>query len=169
MTAWLGKCFLFAGCLLLGLLRGNRLNQRRDCLDSFRRSLAGLSRELAFSLRPVDVLLEEAAAGEPGPAAAFYRACRWTFRQQGRESWAESWAAALAAVPLPLLPPDLLLLREVGQVLGRYDGACQQQALAGLLDRLTRQRDEAGETARRLFRVDVTLGVTAGLFCLILL
>ncbi|MBS4881042.1 MAG: stage III sporulation protein AB [Firmicutes bacterium] len=70
---------------------------------------------------------------------------------------------------LPLSDEDRGLLAEFGQVLGRYDGASQQRALQALLDRLGEQAETARQTARRLVRVDVTLGVTAGLFCLILL
>ena len=49
MTALLGKTLLFAGCTAFGLLRGSRLRQRTACLGEFRRTLAGLARELAFS------------------------------------------------------------------------------------------------------------------------
>ena len=48
MTALLGKTLLFAGCTAFGLLRGSRLRQRTACLGEFRRTLAGLARELAF-------------------------------------------------------------------------------------------------------------------------
>ena len=57
MTALLGKPLLFAGCTAFGLLRGSRLRQRTACLGEFRRTLAGLARELAFSLRPVSSVL----------------------------------------------------------------------------------------------------------------
>ena len=77
MTALLGKTLLFAGCTAFGLLRGSRLRQRTACLGEFRRTLAGLARELAFSLRPVSDLMAGAEAGTQGPTAAFFRTCRW--------------------------------------------------------------------------------------------
>ena len=154
MTALLGKTLLFAGCTAFGLLRGSRLRQRTACLGEFRRTLAGLARELAFSLCPT---------------AAFFRTCRRRFAEGGQESWAESWTAALEQVALPLEEADLRLLQEAGDVLGRYDGESQRQALEGLLRGLEGQAAEAAETARRLCRVYLALGLAAGLFCLILL
>ena len=74
-----------------------------------------------------------------GPAGECLRACRRCFLASGGESWAESWETVLREADLPLL------------------------------DRLGEQVETARQTARRLVRVDVTLGVTAGLFCLILL
>ena len=169
MTALLGKALLFAGCTALGLLRGLRLRQRTACLQNFRRALSGLSRELSFSLRPMDELMDQAEAGSQGPTAAFFQACRRAFEGGGRESWAESWRSALETVPLPLEPEDLRLLEEAGDVLGRYDGENQRQALEGLLRRLEEQTQTARGEARRLFRVYLALGITAGLFCWILL
>ena len=50
MTAALaGKALLFLGCTALGVLRGQGLRQRAACLQAFRRVLAALARELAFS------------------------------------------------------------------------------------------------------------------------
>lgn len=169
MTALLGKTLPFAGCTAFGLLRGSRLRQRTACLGEFRRTLAGLARELAFSLRPVSDLMASAEAGTQGPTAAFFRTCRRRFAEGGQESWAESWTEALEQVALPLEEADLRLLQEAGDVLGRYDGESQRQALEGLLRGLEGQAAGAAETARRLCRVYLALGLAAGLFCLILL
>ena len=70
---------------------------------------------------------------------------------------------------LPLKEEDRRILSEAGQILGRYDGEDQRRALAGLLVRLEDQAQEARDEEKRLFRVYTALGVTAGLFCVILL
>ena len=61
------------------------------------------------------------------------------------------------------------MLRSLGGVLGRYDAASQSAAIlrtaSGLEDRLA----EASERRGRLGRVYGTLGVSAGLFLVILL
>ena len=99
MTAALaGKALLFLGCTALGVLRGQGLRQRAACLQAFRRVLAALARELAFSLRPLDQLMARAQEGSQGPVADFFRACRQAFTAGGRESWADSWATALEAL-----------------------------------------------------------------------
>ena len=170
MTAALaGKALLFLGCTALGVLRGQGLRQRAACLQAFRRVLAALARELAFSLRPLDQLMAGAQEGSQGPVADFFQACCQAFAAGGRESWADSWATALEATRLPLTPEDRRLLREAGDVLGRYDGESQRAALEALLARLEDQGAQAQAEAHRLFRVYLALGVAAGLFCLILL
>lgn len=169
MTALLGKVCLLAGCAALGVLRGCRLGQRAACLEEFRRVLEGLSRELSFSLRPVADLLAGAAEGSRGNLAAFFQTCRRRFDAGGQESWAESWWAALDQTPLPLEEEDRRLLQEAGDVLGRYDGESQRQALTALVQRLADQAQKARATAQRLFRVYVALGVAGGLFCVIML
>ena len=169
MTALLGKVCLFAGCAALGVLRGCRLGQRAACLEEFRRVLEGLSRELSFSLRPVADLLAGAAEVSQGELASFFQACRRHFEAGGRESWAESWRAALAQTPLPLEEEDRCLLQEAGDVLGRYDGESQRQALTALVQRLTEQAQKARAATQRLFRVYVALGMAGGLFCVIML
>ena len=70
---------------------------------------------------------------------------------------------------MPLKETDKRLLQEAGPVLGRYDGEDQRRALSGILTRLQEQAEEARVEEQRLFRVYVTLGAAAGLFCLILL
>ena len=129
MTALLGKTLLFAGCTAFGLLRGSRLRQRTACLGEFRRTLAGLARELAFSLRPVSDLMASAEAGTQGPTAAFFRTCRRRFAEGGQESWAESWTEALEQVALPLEEADLRLLTTGEDADLALDILCSQAAL----------------------------------------
>ena len=84
--------------------------------------------------------------GDPGANGGLFRTCRRRFAEGGQESWAESWTAALEQVALPLEEADLRLLQEAGDVLGRYDGESQRQALEGLLRGLEGQAAEAAET-----------------------
>lgn len=168
MTAlWLGKLLLLGGFTALGVLRGQERRQRAACLADLRRTIEALGRELAFSLRPLPELA--AAVQTTGPAGLLFGLCRREFIRSGGESWADCWQKALDLAPLPLKDGEMQLLREVGEVLGRYDGESQRQSLEALLARLEAALAEAREEARRLCRVDLALGVTAGLFAWILL
>ena len=64
---------------------------------------------------------------------------------------------------------DLPLLAQTGEILGRWDGETQQKALADLLSRLDETVFDGAEEAKRLSRADLALGLTAGLFCVLLL
>ena len=167
MTELLGKALVLAGCSAYGLLRGLELKKRGDCLEDFWRFLARVSRELSFSLRPIPDLMAQ-TRGE-GWTADFAAACLEAFAAAGRESWAESWRETLDQTTLPLKEADRALLREAGEVLGRYDGDSQRQALAGILARLEENRGEARREAQRLFRVYAALGIAGGLFVCLLL
>lgn len=166
-TLWLGKVLLLTGSSALGYLRGRELKDRVACLADLRRAIGALSRELTFSLRPLPELA--AAVQGTGPAGVLFGLCRREFIQSGGESWADCWQKALTLAPLPLKVADVDILRELGEVMGRYDGESQQRSMEGLLARLEEALTEARAEARRLFRVYLALGVTAGLFACILL
>ena len=163
MMVWLGRLLFLSGCTALGLARGMALKDRTACLSEFRRSLARLNRELTFALRPLPDLLADLRA--VGPAGDFFAACR----EGLEESWAEAWQTALEETHLPLQEEDRQILREAGEVLGRYDGGSQGQALEGLTARLEENLAQARGDEDRLFRVYLALGITAGLFGCILL
>ena len=169
MTALIGKCLLFAGCTALGVGQGLSLRSSRLCLQEFRAAIEGISRELTFSLPPLSALLSQAERESGGTVTPFFHAVREEFARTGGESWSEGWQAALTSSDLPLQKEELSLLREVGQILGRYDSESQRTALAGLLSRLSDAADRAGEEERRLFRVYTVTGISAGLFLLLLL
>lgn len=163
MIDLLGRSLLLAGCTALGLARGMALQDRTVCLDQFRRCLHRLLRELTFSLRPLPDLVADLRAR--GPVGEFFAACR----EGTQETWAERWHSALETVSLPIKEEDRQILRETGEILGRYDGESQRQALEGLLARLEENLHQARADQERLFRVYLALGVTAGLFgCLLL-
>ena len=116
----------------------------------------------------LDRLVERAAQGN-GPSAAFFKSCRKCYVQTGGESWAVSWQDAVENVSLSLRETDLALLAQTGEILGRWDGETQQKALGDLLSRLDETIFDGAEEFKRLYRVDLTLGITAGLFCVLLL
>ncbi|MBR5533467.1 MAG: stage III sporulation protein AB [Ruminiclostridium sp.] len=163
MMELLGCCLLLAGCTALGLARGMALKDRTACLGEFRRCLNRLTRELTFSLQPLPDLVAHLRAR--GPVGNFFTACR----ESGEETWTDRWQTVLDTVDLPLKEEDRQIIRETGEVLGRYDGESQSQALEGLLTRLEENLRQAKAEEDRLFRVYLALGIAAGLFgCLLL-
>ena len=168
MTALAGKTLLFLACFWLGLERARRRRLRTACLRSFRQAIADLGREISFSLSPLDELLAKAEEGS-GQTAGFFAACRKHFRETGSESWAESWKCVLEDFDLPVGKPDRAVLERAGDILGRWDGETQQRALSELLSRLDETIFDCAEEEKRLRRVDLALGITAGLFCVLLL
>lgn len=167
MTVLMGKVLLFLSCLWVGLDRARRRRARTACLRAFRQAVADLTREMSFSLDSLDRLIRRAGEGE-GPVPAFFAACGEKFRQTGGESWADSWQRALDAAALPVGPADRALFARAGELLGRWDGETQRKALGDLLSQLDEAIFDGAEEEKRLGRVDLTLGLTAGLFCVLL-
>ena len=168
MTELIGKILLFAVCLWIGGDRCRRRKKRVACLRAFRQAIADLGRELTFSLSPLDSLMERVGEGNRY-LVPFFDTCCETFRRNGGESWADSWHAAANTVELPLSPADRDLLSRAGDILGRWDGETQRTALAELLSRLDETIFDGAGEEKRLFRVDLALGFTAGVFCILLL
>ena len=74
----------------------------------------------------------------------------------------------MESVRLRVEPEDMAVLRQVGGVLGRYDGENQRQALEEAVSRLDERRRAAADRRNRMGRVYGTLGLTAGAFLVIL-
>ena len=169
MTAIAGKCLLLFGLSFFGWQQGWLLRQRQRCLSSFLTAVEILERELSFRLMPVSQLLEAMEKGTGGDMARFFALCRGQFSKGGEAGLEEIWCSQLTTVKFPVSPEDLRLFGEVGGILGQYDADSQRGALSALRGRLEREIEGAGETSARMGRVYGTLGVTLGLFCVILL
>ena len=89
--------------------------------------------------------------------------------ERGERSMAELWREALEQVPLGLDGPGRLALEELGEVLGRYDGDGQREALAHTRAELSRALEQAREAREKQGRMYQVLGITAGAFLVILL
>ena len=168
MTGTVGKLLLLCACGAAGWERGRRRLRRAACLRQFQRELAAMERDMMFAGLPVAGLLRKASESG-GEAAAFFAACREDFIGSGCASLADSWRRASDRTELPLEPSDRALLAGAGGILGRYDGETQSRAMEGLQRQLASAAEEAEEEAKRLFRVDAALGITAGLFLVLLL
>ena len=134
-----------------------------------RKRLEGMEREIAFRLTPMPELLERAAAESPPPVCTLFARCRTLLDELGERSMAELWREALEQVPLGLDGPGRLALEELGEVLGRYDGDGQREALAHTRAELSRALEQAREAREKQGRMYQVLGITAGAFLVILL
>ena len=68
-----------------------------------------------------------------------------------------------------LAPDRAISLEELGEVLGRYDGDGQREALAHTRAELSRALEQAREAREKQGRMYQVLGITAGAFLVILL
>lgn len=168
MLRWVGAALVFAGFGALGLLSAGRLSGRVKALQSMTAALEQMERELTFRLASMPELLESAARAAGPPTDGFFRRCLEEMGRLGEKSLAEIWGESLDRAG-ELGQPALAALRELGTVLGRYDGESQKESLAAACSELERCLQQARAERERLGRVYTALGMTAGAVLAILL
>ena len=169
MTRLFGAILIVAGCGALGLAGVARLDGRVRDLGELAAGLDVLQRELGWRLTPLPPALETAAKASRGAAAQFFSQCGKGAGRGNGQAFQQVWRDCLNAAPLRLAAGDKALLERLGPVLGRYDGDSQRLALEDAAAGLRGLQGEASDDRRRLGRVYGVLGITVGLFLVILL
>ena len=164
MLKLIGALLLAGGAGALGCSAAAQLSRRVAVLRALLGALEGMEREIAFRLTPMPELLERAAAESPPPVCTLFARCRTLLDELGERSMAELWREALEQGR-----PGRLALEELGEVLGRYDGDGQREALAHTRAELSRALEQAREAREKQGRMYQVLGITAGAFLVILL
>ena len=169
MLKLLGALCLIVGAATPGFAAAARLRARVDCVRAFSEALELMERELSFRLTPMPVLLEKLASGAAPPVDHFFLLCARGLGELGTRSMAQIWRGSLETAGLPLGTEERQVLRGLGEVVGRYDGEGQREALALARVRLDQCLARAEEERSRLGRVYSTLGLAAGSLLVILL
>ena len=169
MLRLLGAVLLVAGGALLGLGAIRKLEGRVTALRSLTEALELLERELTFNLPPMKELLEGTARRVREPAAGFLSACAQGLDALGRQPLADLWTQAAEKCLTALNPRELEAVLSVGAVLGRYDAEGQRKAIVSCRAELAGAVAAAVEDRKKQGRVYGALGVTAGIFTVILL
>lgn len=168
MIRWVGALLLTAGAGALGAAAVAQLEGRVRDLRETLRGLEGMKRLLDSSMEPLERMLREAEACTTGRVQALFRFC---VREMDplKGEFSALWQAALDTVPLRMEEADLAELRQLGNILGRYDVDSQSAALKQTLSRMERLLEDAAGQRARLGKVYGTAGVAAGLLLAIML
>lgn len=169
MIRLMGAALLAGGAAALGYLAVKHLDGRVRDLQELTAGIETLQRELGWRLAPLPEALSRAAESVKGRAAQFFRLCARGAEHLDGRTFQQIWRDAAEASQMRLERVDIDLLDQLGAVLGRYDGDSQRQALETAGVRLESQWSAAAEQRGRLGRVYGVLGLTAGLFLVILL
>jgi len=168
MIKMLGAVLLAGGCLWLGEHRARQLRARVEVLDGLLDGLNGLRRELELRLAPLPQLMEELGGQTASPVRDLFLSCRRALEGLRQESFTQAWTNLVEQVP-HLQREDKRVLRNLGLVLGRYDGRGQSAAISNVCRELERNREQAWQTSCRLGRVYRTMGAVGGGFLIVLL
>ena len=169
MIKLIGALLLAGGAAFLGFSAAARLERRVNSLRAMLGALERLERELTFRLTPMPRLLEELSQRAQAPANSFFAYCFGSLERLGEQTLSQLWNEALETVPMALEEEDLQVLRELGGILGCYDGDGQREALALARAQLGQCQVTAAAERTRLGRVYGALGLTAGALLVIML
>lgn len=130
MLKLLGAILLTTGAAAIGFSAASQLGRRVKNLRALIAALELAERELSFRLTPIPDLLDELSRRAQAPINGFFSRCLDDLDQLGEQSLGQIWNHALIDWPMDLDKEDRTALSELGQVLGRYDGDGQREAIA---------------------------------------
>lgn len=163
-----GMLLLSGGLWAMGACGAWRLKRRVRELRELIAGLEAVKRELKYSLAPLPELFRQAAEQTAGEVALLFGCCADRTESTDGERFCYVWKQALSERRLCLDRMDLTMLEQLGGVLGRYDADEQLKALEYTVARLEKQYERAREQSTRLGKVYMILGLTAGIFTLII-
>ena len=169
MLRLLGAVLVVGGAGALGLQAAQKLRRRLENLRAMTGALELAERELSFRLPPIPDLFSSLERRAPAPARACFGRCLAGMDRLGEDSLGTLWREAVEETLPDLAPEDREELAELGEVLGRYDGDGQREALAHTRAELSRALEQAREAWEKQGRMYQVLGITAGAFLVILL
>ena len=168
MVRLTGAFLVAAGCAWLGLQAAEGLRRRVRALEQMADGLALLEGELELNAPPLHKLMTWGADHSRGPARALFQDCRQGLDRLDREDFPHLWRR-LVDERKELGGEGQAVLAPLGDILGRYEGARQQEALSAARRRLEELAVQQKEDSRRQGRVYQALGLSGGAFLVILL
>jgi len=169
MLKLIGSVLLMGGASAMGFSAAAHLRTRVRCLRSFAAAVEYMERELSFRLTPTPALLRDLTDTAFAPANRFFAHCSGKLSELGEKPLNILWRQALEKSGLPLEQDEMRTLFELGEIIGRYDGDGQCEALSLARDRLEGFVKCALEEQYRLEKVYRALGLSSGAFLLLVL
>ncbi len=168
MVQMIGAALLAAGCGYLGFQAAEGLRRKSRSLRQAAQALKLMERELAIGSPPLMQLLERGAQRSTGPARALLEGCAKGLDRLEQEDFSTLWRRQVAGWK-ELGGEGQAALLPLGEILGRYDGQSQREAMAAAAQRLEELAQRGEEEQRRQGRVYQVLGLSGGAFLIILL
>ena len=166
MLKLLGTVFILFASLQLGLAKSRKLHARVQCLDRLDSLLVQFLGEIRFGLRPLPEIFEK--LGNQPDGEGFALAAKEINLRDGRSAKECFFFAIENSYPL-LTNEDKLVLLSLGEGLGACDNATQCRLIESVIEELAVKRRAAQEFAMKNGRLYQGLGITGGLFLILLL
>ncbi len=160
---------MIGGCgVWFGEHQARKLRQRVQVLEGLKTSLEQVGRELELRCTPLPQLFQALSIHACWPAGQLFSDCAAALEQDDPAGLSQIWTRLVEELPY-LEREERRSLSGLGQVLGRYPGAEQEAAIAGVCNELEQYAQEARKEFRRLGKVYRAVGAAGGGFLIILL
>lgn len=170
MLKLIGAVLIFSGTLAWGVKGAADIKRHVKALSGLISCLEIMKNEICERQTPMPQLLDILYDSADMPVKGFIERVRLGMKELGRRSFASIWKkAAEESTEMQLSSQELRVVCELGYSLGRYSAAEQKSALLLSQRRLEMFLHKAEEASEQNARVRAFLGLTAGVFAVIIL
>lgn len=169
---WLGFFFIFLAAAGGGYYASSLLDKRKKQLQSLRRAIVFLSREIDYQLAPLSEAFAQTAQRTEEPWKSFFSELSNTMqRKSGDEKeFHETWNIELKNIEkFHSWKKDLSILEALGQGLGQLDKEMQLAQLKLSAEEIVEAEKDAEEQRQQKGRLYRMLGPCMGILGIILL
>lgn len=167
MKLW-GAIFVAVGCGYMGFLMSLDLKERVKVTGEFIVALNYMSQEIMGLHRPLPLILTKLGGTSQVKVREYFQVLRERLYTSNEESFSVKWRDSFNKTG-DLQQELVELLKPLGNILGQYEASRQGQAIDDIVGQLVRLKLRQEEEYRRLSKVYGVVGVSGGLFCVILL
>lgn len=170
MLNLIGAILVIGATATFGIASLWRMGARVRVLSALLATLETMKSEICDRMIPLPELVEKLSEEAPLPVDLFFCKLRQAMAEIGVRSFYFLWKATILASPeLELREPEREALIALGQSLGRYDADEQRDAFAYTQRRLEGCLRHAEEERAKQGKVHAALGITVGVFVVIIL
>jgi len=170
MLRLIGALLVIGATGTFGLSSMRRMSRRVRTLRTLITALETMKSEICDRMIPLPELIDFLAAETASPVDQFFLRLREEMGNLGTERFSYIWSEAVVQTSeLALLEHEAQTLSDLGKSLGRYDIEDQRHVLSYTQRRLEGYLDKAEEARRTQGKVHAVLGLSVGLFVVLIL
>jgi stage III sporulation protein AB len=168
MLRLLGAVLVTSGSAWIGFRAAAGLGIRVKALEEMRTGLALMDQELELDAPSLPALMERLIPRSKGPAKTLFTGCRLALARLEQEEFSAAWQRLIQQLE-ELGEEGRRALLPLGDILGRCGCEEQRQGLRAVCSRLEQLESRAEEERRQRGKVFRALGLSGGIFLVILL
>ncbi|WP_445490508.1 stage III sporulation protein SpoIIIAB [Niallia sp. 03133] len=166
----IGAIIIFASTSWAGMELSKGLSERPKQLRQLRSALQSLEAEIMYGHTPLHEASRRLAEQLSKPLASFF--ADFANKLTNEETTVRNaWTTSLEEIwkKTAMKGPELEIMKQFGETLGRHDRISQQNQIRLTLSHLEREEEEARDIQTKYEKMVKSLGVLSGLLIIILL